>query len=160
VVLGILGVALLSLEGNLQANPVGVALVVFATISWSLGSVWSRHLDIPAGGMGNATEMLTGGLVLLALGLLRGEQISGVPTTNAVLALAYLTTFGSLLTMTAYMFLLKTVHPTLATSYAFVNPAIALFLGVLIGGEALTGSVYIALPVILLGVAFVALRKK
>lgn len=160
VALGIFGVALLSLEGNLQANPVGVALVVFATVSWSLGSVWSRHLDMPAGGMGNAAEMLVGGIVLLVLGLLRREQIVGVPTTNAVLALAYLTTFGSLLTMTAYMYLLKTVHPTLATSYAFVNPAIALFLGVLIGGELLTGSVYIALPVILLGVAFVALRKK
>lgn len=160
VALGIMGVALLSLEGNLLANPAGIALMIFATACWSLGSVWSRHLELPKGAMGNAAEMLTGGLVLVVLGLARGEQISGAPTASALLAMVYLITFGSLATITAYMFLLKTVQPALATSYAFVNPAIALFLGVLLGGEHLTGSALVALPVILLGVAFVALRRR
>jgi drug/metabolite transporter (DMT)-like permease len=160
VVLGIFGVGLLSLEGNLQANPVGVALVIFAAACWSLGSVWSRHLEMPEGAMGNAAEMLAGGLALLVLGLLRGEQINGTPTPHALLALAYLTTFGSLATITAYMYLLKKVQPTLATSYTFVNPVIALALGVMLGGEHLTGSALVALPVIILGLAFVAFRKK
>lgn len=158
--LGIAGVAILSLEGNLQANPEGVLLMLAAPISWAFGSVLSRHLDMPEGVMGNAAEMLAGGLLLLILAVPRGESIVGAPTFDATMALIYLITFGSLATMTAYMYLLKTVQPSLALSYAFVNPAIALFLGVMLGGEELTGSALIALPVILVGVAFVALRKK
>jgi drug/metabolite transporter (DMT)-like permease len=157
--LGIVGVALLTLEGNLQANPQGVLLLLVAPIAWALGSVLSRHLEMPQGEMANAAEMLTGGALLLLLSVPRGESISAAPTLNATLSLIYLTTFGSLATMSAYMYLLKTVKPSLAMSYAFVNPAIALFLGVVLGGETLTGSALIALPVILVGVAFVALRK-
>ncbi|MEP7289500.1 MAG: drug/metabolite exporter YedA [Chloroflexota bacterium] len=160
VVLGVIGVGLLTLEGNLQANPGGVALMLFATACWSLGSIWSRHLDMPEGAMGNAAEMLAGGAMLVLVGLLRREQIVAVPTLSAVLALLYLTTFGSLATITAYMYLLKTVQPSLATSYALVNPAIALLLGMFIGGEHLTGSAVIALPVILVGLGFVMLSKK
>jgi drug/metabolite transporter (DMT)-like permease len=144
VALGILGVALLTLEGNLQANPGGLALVMFATLSWSLGSVWSKHLDLPPGIMGSAAEMLLGGAALVLLGLLRGEQITGAPTTLALVSLIHLTTFGSLAAITAYMYLLKTVKPSLALSYAFVNPAIALGLGVLIGGEQITGTALIS----------------
>jgi drug/metabolite transporter (DMT)-like permease len=157
--LGLVGVVLLSFEGNLQANPAGVLLVLFAAVSWALGSVWMRHLDMPKGSMGNAAEMLAGGAILIVLGLARGEHIVGTPTVPALLALAYLITFGSLATLTAYVYLLKNVSPALALSYSFVNPAIALLLGVLIGGEHLTGSALIALPVILVGVFFV-LRPK
>ena len=160
VAFGVLGVALLSTEGSLQTNPLGIGLMLFATISWSLGSVWSRHLEMPKGAMANATEMLIGGVILVTFGLLRGERIVAMPTGSAVLALLYLTTFGSLATLTAYMFLLKTVSPALATSYALVNPAIALFLGVLLGGEHITGGALIALPIILLGIGFVAFRKR
>lgn len=155
--LGFVGVIILSMEGNLQANPGAVALMIFATAMWSLGSVWMKHLDMPDGAMGNAAEMLCGGLMLVALAFLRGERITEAPTTSALLALAYLTTFGSLITISAYMYLLKTVSPALATSYALVNPAIALLLGVVLGGETLTGSAIIALPVILAGIGFVIL---
>jgi drug/metabolite transporter (DMT)-like permease len=99
-------------------------------------------------------------LILLFLGLLHGESITSAPTPSAFLALAYLITFGSLAAITAYMFLLKTVSPALATSYAFVNPAIALFLGVAIGGEHLTGTALIALPIILVAIVFVVRGKK
>lgn len=155
VILGMLGVALLSLEGNLQANPAGILLVLLASALWSFGSVWMNHLEMPPGMMGSAAEMLMGGLVLCGMAILRGEAFPAAPTPSSLLALAYLITFGSLVTMTAYFFLLRTVSPMLATSYSFVNPAIALFLGVILGGEALTGSALIALPIILLGVAFV-----
>lgn len=160
VAFGVVGVALLSLEKSLLSDPLGVGLIIFATISWSLGSIWSRHLEMPKGSMANAVEMLIGGVILLALGLFRGERIVSTPTGSAVLALLYLTTFGSLATLTAYMFLLKTVSPALATSYSLVNPPIALLLGVLVGDDHLTGSALIAMPIILLGIAFVALRKK
>jgi drug/metabolite transporter (DMT)-like permease len=160
VVFGIAGVALLTLEKNLQANPLGIALIIFATISWSLGSVWSRYLDMPKGAMGNALEMLTGGIVLVLMGIAFGERITTVPTPKALLALIYLITIGSLVALTAYMYLLKTVSPSLATSYAFVNPAIALLLGIAFNGETLSGSALIALPIILLGLGFVAFKKK
>jgi drug/metabolite transporter (DMT)-like permease len=110
--------------------------------------------------MGNAAEMLAGGVMLIVLGAARGEQIVAVPTPHALLALVYLIIFGSLAAMTAYLFLLKAVQPSLATSYAFVNPVIALALGILLGGERITGGALIALPVILLGVAFVAFKQK
>jgi drug/metabolite transporter (DMT)-like permease len=160
IALGIVGVALLSFEGNLSANPLGIALLLFSCVSWGLGSVWSKKLALPTGAMANAVEMLAGGALLIAAGLLRGEALDKPITIPALLALAYLTTFGSLATITAYTYLLRTVRPGLATSYAFVNPVIALLLGVWIGGETLTGSAWIALPVILIGVAFVALRRR
>jgi drug/metabolite transporter (DMT)-like permease len=155
VAFGLVGVALLSLEGTLQANPAGIALLIFAPMAWALGSVWMKHLDMPEGMMGNAAEMLMGGLVLCGIAIVRGEPFPTSPTPGSLLALLYLITFGSLVTMSAYFYLLKNVSPTLATSYSFVNPAIALFLGVVLGGEILTGSALIALPIILLGVAFV-----
>ncbi len=156
--LGIVGVGLLTMEGNLQANPIGVIIVLLAAASWAFGSVLNGHLDTPGGAMCNATQMLSAGLLLFVFGLLRGETISGPPSTASLLALGYLIVFGALGAMTAYMYLLDHVSPSLANSYSFVNPAIALLLGVVIGGETLTGSAFIALPVILLGVSFIASR--
>lgn len=158
--LGISGVLLLGLEGNLQANPLGVVLILSATISWALGSVWSKHLEMPEGAMGSAAEMLIGGAILVALGLLRGERILEAPTSGALLALIYLTTFGSLAALSAYAYLLKTVTPTLAISYAFVNPAIALLLGALLAGEQVGATTLLALPIILVGVGFVAFKPR
>ncbi len=157
--LGLVGVALLSLEGNLQANPGGIALTTFAAAAWGLGSVWMKHLDLPKGMMGNAAQWLTGGIVLCVMAVLHGDALPTSPTVVSLLAMAYLIVFGSLVAMSAYMFLLKNVSPALATSYAFVNPAIALLLGVVIAGEVLTGSVWIALPVILVSLVFVFFSK-
>jgi drug/metabolite transporter (DMT)-like permease len=99
-------------------------------------------------------------VILLILGFGRGETITAMPTLGATAALLYLTTFGSLIAISAYTYLLRNVRPALATSYAFVNPVIALFLGVALGGEVLTGSALLALPLILAGVAFVIFNRK
>ncbi len=157
--IGIVGVALLTLEGNLQANPVGVIIVLCAAASWAFGSVLNAHLETPGGAMCNATQMLTAGVGLLVFGLLRGEAITAPPTTPGLLGLLYLIVFGALIGMSAYMYLLNHAPPTLANSYSFVNPAIALLLGVVIAGETITGSALIALPIILIGVGFIAYRK-
>jgi drug/metabolite transporter (DMT)-like permease len=160
VALGVVGVALLSLEGNLQANPKGVLLIMFATACWSFGSIWMKHLEMPPGAMGSAAEMLAGGIILLVMAAVGGQGLKGTPTVDATLALIYLTTFGSLVTILAYMYLLKTVSPTLATSYSFVNPVLALALGVVLADEVVTGGAIIALPIILLGLAFIARRPR
>jgi drug/metabolite transporter (DMT)-like permease len=159
-ILGIIGVALLTFEGNLQANPLGIVILLFGTLCWSFGSVWSRYLELPQGVMGNAMQMLFGGVVMCGIALVTGEQIKTPISPNAALAWIYLVIAGSLVAMTAYAYLLKTVSPVLATSYAFVNPVIALFLGVALAGETLTGSALIGLPVILLGVAFVMWKRR
>lgn len=158
--LGIAGVAVLTLEGNLQANPSGVLIILFAAAMWAFGSVLSPRIDLPKGLMTNAAQMLMGGVIFCVVSALRGETMIDAPTSETVLALLYLITFGSLGAMSAYIYLLGNVSALLATSYTFVNPAIALFLGVLLGGEILTGSALLALPLILLGVAFVAMRKR
>ncbi len=153
--IGLMGVMVLTLEGNLQANPLGLVYIFVAITCWSFGSLLIKRLDMPNGAMGNAAEMLIGGVILCVWALSSGERITGTPTSSALFALVYLITFGSLATMTAYMFLLKNVSPALATSYALVNPGLALVLGVILGGEVITGSAFIALPLIVVGIAFV-----
>jgi len=160
VIFGIVGVALLSLEGNLKANPAGIALLLLSSFCWSLGSVWSKHLDLPKGMMGTASEFLAGGALLMVVSVVRGEHLNGMPTPSSIAAMVYLIVFGSWATFTAYNFLLREVRPALATSYALVNPALALILGVILGGEQITGSAMIALPIILIGLGLVVFQKK
>ena len=155
VAVGFVGVVILTLEGNLRTNPFG--LIVFcAPICWSFGSILSRNIEMPQGLMASAIEMIVAGIVSVPIGLLLGERITQMPSTSSLLATGYLVTFGSLIGFNAYIFVLSKVRPTLATSYAYVNPVVALFLGVAIGGEKLGANAIIALPIILAGVAVIA----
>jgi drug/metabolite transporter (DMT)-like permease len=110
--------------------------------------------------MGTAAQMLTGGVLLTAGGLVRGEAFTGMPTPGGWLAVGYLIVFGSIWAYGSYMFLLATVRPALATSYAYVNPAVAVLLGVTLGSETVTGWTLGGLPVILAGVAVVGLAQR
>ncbi len=157
--IGLTGVIILSREGDFAGNALGITLMVAAPISWAFGSVWSRRVSLPAGSMATAMEMSAGGMILLVVGFVRGERFESVPDLNGWLALAYLITLGSIVAFSAYMYLLNTVRPALATSYAYVNPVVAVLLGVTIGSEVLSGEAIIALPLILGGVALVAVAK-
>jgi drug/metabolite transporter (DMT)-like permease len=152
---GLAGVVLLQAGGDLQAHPLGAALLVLSTWSWALGSMWSRRLPLPPGLMAPATEMLVGGALLTAAALARGERLAALPGMRPLLAWAFLTLFGSLVAFSAYNFLLRRVRPALATSYAYVNPAVAVGLGAL-AGEAVGLRELGALALILGGVAIVA----
>jgi drug/metabolite transporter (DMT)-like permease len=156
---GLTGVVILSREGDFAGNALGITLMVAAPISWAFGSVWSKRLPLAPGAMAAAMEMATGGVILLAAGWVRGERFDGVPPAGAWLALLYLITLGSIVAFTAYIYLLNTVRPALATSYAYVNPVVAVLLGVTIGSEVLSGQAIIALPLILGGVALVAVAR-
>ena len=160
LLLGIGGVALLNLEGNMQAEPLAAMALLFATASWALGSVWSRYLPLPRGMMASATEMLGGGVALLLVGLVSGERITRVPSLEPTLAFVYLIVFGSIVAFSAYSYLLQKVRPSLATSYAYVNPVVAVALGVGLGGETVTMIGFVAMPIILLGVAIVVMAKR
>jgi drug/metabolite transporter (DMT)-like permease len=155
IALGTAGVAVLASGAEFRASPMGFASIVGATMCWSLGSLLSTRLDIPKGPMGFAAEMLCGGLVLLAISALAGESWTmpwEVPAT-ALAAWLYLVVFGSLIAFSAYMFLMANVRPALATSYTYVNPAVALGVGAWLGGETIAVQTLVALPVILAAVA-------
>ncbi len=155
---GLIGIALLNI-GELHATPLAALLLILAPLCWTFGSQWSRHLPLPSGLMGSAAEMLTGGGVLLLLSVLMGERW-GTPSAASLWALAYLTVFGSLVAYSAYMYLVTHTRPALATSYAYVNPVVAVLLGVGFGGEQLGPLGWAALLVILTGVALVAWPRR
>ncbi|MDD5562156.1 MAG: drug/metabolite exporter YedA [Thermoanaerobaculaceae bacterium] len=152
---GFAGVVMLNLEGGLRASPAGAAALLVGTVSWALGSMWSRRLDLPSGLMASAAEMLAGGAMLIVAGIAAREEVPHAVAPRPLLALAYLIVFGSWVGFSAYLFLLRRVRPAAATSYAYVNPVIAMFLGVGLGGETITASEWAAMPVILAGVAIV-----
>jgi drug/metabolite transporter (DMT)-like permease len=133
--------------------------MVLSPLLWAFGSVISSRLRLPKGLMGSAAQMLGGGFSLTVVGLVRHERIVGTPGIRAWLALAYLATFGSILAYTAYAYLLAHTRPAVATSYAYVNPAVAVVLGVTLGDEVIGGWTYAGLPVILLGVGLVGLAQ-
>ena len=155
--IGLAGIVLLNLHGSLRSTPGGAALLVLATVSWAFGSMWSRRLDMPSGLMAPAAEMLAGGVLLFVAGLLRGEHVPRTAPMWPLLAVAYLVVFGSLVGYCAYIWLLQNVRPMVATSYAFVNPVIAMVLGVSFAHENLTATDWVALPIVLAGVALALL---
>lgn len=160
IALGLAGILLLNLGANLQASPLGAALLLFASASWAFGSVWGKRLDLPAGPMAAATEMLVGGTVLALASALAGERPQAWPTLEGWLALAYLVVFGSLVAFSAYLYLLKTVRPALATSYAYVNPVVAVGLGVAFAGERIGSAEWLAMAVIVLAVVWISLPRR
>ncbi|MCP8465345.1 drug/metabolite exporter YedA [Pseudomonas sp. ZM23] len=159
IALGLAGIVLLNLGSNLQGSPAGAALIIFAAASWAFGSVWSRRLSLPAGPMASAVEMLVGGAALLLGSLLSGERMTQMPTAAGWGALAYLVVFGSIIAFSAYMYLLANVRPAAATSYAYVNPAVAVMLGVVFAGEHIGLPEALAMAVIIGAVVLIGLPQ-
>jgi len=150
---------LLNLGSNLQGSPAGAALILFAAAAWAFGSVWSRRLDLPAGPMASALEMLVGGAALLLGSQLSGEHLQQMPDVRGWLALGYLVVFGSIIAFSAYVYLLANVRPAAATSYAFVNPAVAVLLGVAFAGEHIGWPEALAMAVIIGAVLLISLPQ-
>ncbi|PVZ87086.1 drug/metabolite exporter YedA [Serratia sp. S1B] len=159
IALGLLGIILLNTGNNLVGNPMGALLILLASASWAFGSLLSAKVSLPAGPMAGAAEMLVAGVVLTIISQLSGEHLDKMPSFNAFMALGYLIVFGSMLAISAYMFLLKNVRPVVATSYAYVNPVVAVLLGVGFAGESLTTREWLALVIIVAAVLLVTLGK-
>jgi drug/metabolite transporter (DMT)-like permease len=155
LLIGFAGVVLLNLGGDLRSQPLGALALLVAAVSWAFGSVWSKRLDLPGGLMASAAQMLGASGVFLLLSASLGERLDGPPGLRAVLALLYLIVFGALVAFSAYTFLLRRVSPALATSYAYVNPAVAIALGVLLANERISTTAIVAMIVILGGVALI-----
>lgn len=151
---GATGAAVLALEGDFSATPMGAVFAFAAPVCWSLGSWLSRRVSLPAPAMTSAMQWLAGGL----LSLLVSAPIESWPTLSALSpavwgAWLYLVVLGTLVALNAYLWLLKHAPAPVAGSYTFVNPAVALAVGAGLGREVFTGWVFVAMPLILLALA-------
>jgi drug/metabolite transporter (DMT)-like permease len=161
IAIGFVGIALLNMDGELRGSPAGAVALLFATLSWAIGSVLTRRLVLPEGTMLAAVELLAGGLVTALFGLAIGERVVEADlTTRGVAAWVYLVFAGSIVGFTAFTFLMRNVRPALATSFVYVNPVVAVGLGVLLGGEHVSTLGYAGVAVCVLGIAVVTLAHR
>lgn len=157
--IGFVGVLWLNAGSSLIATPGGLIALLIAPIAWSFGSVWSGGRDLPSPFMTAAAQMLCGGAMMLVVGWAIGERMHAWPTWRATFSVGYLITFGSIIAFSAYVWLLHHVRPTLAGSYAYVNPLIAVLLGSWLANEHFGAGDLGAMLVILLGVVAITLAK-
>jgi len=141
----------------------GLSLTLLAAILWSLGSIYSQKAILPSSTMlSTAMQMITGGLVLVMVGTFSGEWQHLNPeafSSRSFFALMYLIFFGSLLGFSAYVWLLQNVSPYLASTYAFVNPIVALILGYFFADEVLSFKALIATVFIISAVVIITFFK-
>lgn len=159
IAIGLAGIILLNSGGNLSGNPWGALMILVGSLSWAFGSVYGSRIELPTGMMAGAIEMLAAGIVLLAASVLSGERMTTLPTMQGFMAVGYLAIFGSVIAINAYMYLIRNVSPAIATSYAYVNPVVAVLLGTGFGGEYLSSIEWLALGIIIMAVVLVTLGK-
>lgn len=159
VVLGLVGVGVMNLGGELRASPFGVAMLVLAPMGWAIGSIASRRLPSPPGMMRAGGQMLVGGVAMGVVALALGERMHAAPSARAIGAAFYLLIAGSLIGFSAYSYLLKHTRPIIATSYAYVNPVIAVLLGVTLNGERFELTSAIGGTIILAAILLVGLSR-
>jgi drug/metabolite transporter (DMT)-like permease len=153
IALGGVGAGVMLMGRDLHGSLPGTALILLATTCWSLGTVLSRRLDLPHGPTGFGAEMLSAGVMALILSAALGEHWA-VPTEPSFWwAWGYLVVFGSLIAFSAYRYVVERVAPTLAATYAYVNPPVALFVGWWLGHESFSSNVLVGLPIVLGAVA-------
>ena len=160
IAIGFAGVLWLNIGTEMNAGWQGLLAVLIAPITWAYGSIWSRKQDLPAPFMSAASQMLLGSVFACTVGLIIGERIVEIPTLAPTVAMLYLVVAGSIFGFTAYIWLLHHVRPALATSYAYVNPVIAVAIGALLLGEKFNSSAIGAMLLILFGVVLMTVKKK
>jgi drug/metabolite transporter (DMT)-like permease len=167
LLVGFGGMVLLVGPGRVGGEPVdlwGAGLVMAGSLAWAAGSIYSRSADLPRNAfLATGAEMLCGGAALVLVGLLRGELGAWNPatvTTESVLGFVYLVTFGSLVGFTAYIWLLGVTTAARVSTYAYVNPVVAVMLGWWLADEPLTARVLLAAAVIIAAVAVITTGRR
>jgi drug/metabolite transporter (DMT)-like permease len=167
LVLGFIGIIVLvgpsALGGHSDVSSLGALVLILGSLSWAIGSFWSRDAQLPESGLlTTGMEMLGGGALLLIVGVLAGEissfdihRISRASTAGLI----YLITFGSLLGFTSYIWLLDKVSPARLGTYAYVNPIVAVFLGWAIAGERLSVRTAVAAAIVICAVALITTAR-
>jgi drug/metabolite transporter (DMT)-like permease len=163
--LSLAGLAVLMAPGASGPTPLwGLLVLVASAFSWAAGSILSRRLPLPSSlVLTSGMQLLTGGLALAVVGLALGEGgriDTGAFSPRALLAFAYMVIAASIVTFTAYTWLLRVSTPARVGTYAFVNPVVALFVGWTIGGEGLDARTLATSLVIVAGVALIVTARK
>lgn len=159
LVAGFSGIILLEAGQPIAGDAIAFAAIIASPVLWAWGSTLAPRIGLPRGGMASALQMLCGGVLLAVVGAAFGEHFDGPPTAAALGAVAYLIVLGSLVGFSAYMFLLQNVRPAVATSYAYVNPIVAIALGAFTG-ETISPRALAAAALTLAGVAVIATAAK
>jgi drug/metabolite transporter (DMT)-like permease len=152
LLVGFAGVVVLMGGPSLQGEPLHIALLVLAPVCWALGSTLARRLAIDTF-MSSGMQMIAGSALLASVAVARGERLSLDASATSWLALGYLFVFGSLIAFTAYNWLLRHARPAVATSYAYVNPPLAVVFGAVVSGEPLGVTTVIANVLIIAAIA-------
>lgn len=160
LVIGFVGVIVLNLGSSLAGSRIGAIALLVAAMSWAFGATWSRRQDMPVGPMNTAAQMLCASVSLLAVGFFSGERLPEHPTLRATAAVVYLAVFGSIIAFSAFLYVLKHARPALATSYAYVNPPVAVLFGVMLAGESVGPYDLAGMAIILLGVGAITLARQ
>lgn len=165
VCLGFFGLILLigpGLGGSIHTG--GVIALLISSLSWTIGSLYARGAPLPRSPtLTNGIEMLAGGVLLLAVGFARGEWQSvelAAISGQSVIALVYLIIFGSLIGFSSFIYILTHASPTRVSTYAYVNPVVAVLLGWALAGEPLTARTIVATVIIVSSVALLTLRTR
>jgi drug/metabolite transporter (DMT)-like permease len=168
LVLGFGGVLVLvgpeNLVGAGRVDPVAALVVVLGTVSWAIGSLYSRSVRQPRSGtLSTGMSMICGGVLMIIAGSVRGEFLDLDPSSISLksgLAFGYLVLFPSLGAFSSYLWLLKTTSPDRASTYAYVNPVVAVILGWALAGEAINPRLLLSIGVILLSLWLVMKRSR
>ena len=160
IAIGFIGVLWLNIGTEMNAGWQGMLAVLIAPISWAYGSIWSRQQDLPTPFMSAASQMLLGSVGACIVGLALGERITALPALVPTMAMLYLVVAGSIFGFTAYIWLLHHVRPALATSYAYVNPVIAVAIGAVLLDEKFNSHAIGAMLLILFGVILMTIKRR
>jgi len=167
VLTGFGGIALLVGPGELSGHQVdllGAGALLIGALLWAAGSLYSREAALPESPLlGTGMEMIAGGLGLFVISGLAGEfgQVNlAAVSTKSLYGMLYLIVFGSLVGFACYTWLLRAAPTTLVSTYAYVNPVVAIFLGVLLANETITSRMLVAAVIILASVALITFTRQ
>ncbi|GAB4018412.1 EamA family transporter [Spirosoma sp. KCTC 42546] len=169
LVIGLIGIYLLIKPDNLQgaggmdSKLIGVGLVAAGNFAWAIGTLMAPRLSLPSGTISSGIQMIVGGVATLILSLLL-EPVTPLSILDApakaIGSMVYLIIFGSIIGFSSYAWLARNATPQLLSTYAFVNPVVAMLLGTLFAGEIFSSQSFIGAIVALVGVVLITLGRK
>ena len=164
LVVGFAGTALLIGPGGSQhVDPLGAAALIGASISWSIGTLYGARAPLPSRGLLSASmQLISGGVSVGIAGVASGELSRFHPSEfsrSSIIAVVYLIVLGAIVAFPAYAWLVRNASPSITSTYAYVNPAIAVFLGWALVDEEIHATTLIAGAVIVVAVAMIVTAK-
>ena len=163
VIVGLIGLVLLvgpaAFTGTSEVDLLAAGVLALGSLCWAAGTLYATRAPLPKSSqMTAAIQLLSGAALLGVLGIVAGEPARLATSTvslKSIIAIGYLATFGSIVAFTCYSWLNRVTSPSRLSTYAYVNPVVALILGWMFAGEKLSPSVLAAATVILMGVALI-----